>query len=212
MAYQGIADPNRGAILDLLAQRRSRYAFSSRPVEPEKLRRLFEAARWAPSSYNDQPWGFLVATRGEPERYVRLLGVLAKLNQQWAQYAPVLAIAVARQDFAHNGQSNRHALYDLGQAVANLTVQATALGLAVHQMGGFDIDQARHSFRLPDGHEPVAVMAIGYPGDPKVLPEALRQRETAPRRRRPLVEFVFSGTWGEPSPLVRDGTPERKNP
>ena len=140
-----------------------------------------------------------------------MLSVLVEANQQWAQQAPVLALAVARLNFAQDGRPNRHALYDLGQAVAHLTVQGTALGLVVHQMGGFNIEQARHSFHLPAGYEPVAVVAIGYPGDPEALPEVLRRREEAPRSRRPLQEFVFSGNWGKPSPLTLQGSPERRN-
>ncbi len=207
----GITTAARDSILDLLARRHSRYAFSPQPVEPEDLRKLFEAARWSPSSYNEQPWSFVVATRNEPESYRRMLSVLVEANQRWAQHAPVLALAVARQNFAQDGRPNRHAFYDLGQAVAHLTVQGTALGLVLHQMGGFNVEQARRSFDLPTGHEPVAVIAIGYPGDPNTLPEPLRRREAAPRTRRPLQEFVFKGNWGEPLPFASQSSPERKN-
>ncbi len=208
---QVIPGAARPSLLDLLACRRSPYAFSPQPVEPEELRQLFEAARWAPSSYNEQPWNFVVVTRNDPEGFKRMLSILVEANQQWAHNAPVLALAVARLNFAQDGRPNRHALYDLGQAVAHLTVQAAALGLAVHQMGGFDVEQARQSFHLPAGHEPVAVIAIGYPGDPTALPEALRRREMAPRSRRPLGEFVFNTTWGEPVSLAPPSAPGRKN-
>ncbi len=211
VGHQVIPGATRVSILDLLARRRSPYAFSPQPVEPEELRQLFEAARSAPSSYNQQPWSFVVVTQKEPEGFKRMLSVLVEANQQWAQRAPVLALAVARLNFANDGRPNRHALYDLGQAVAQLTVQATALGLAVHQMGGFNVEQARLSFRLPTGHEPVAVIAIGYSGDPKALPEALRRREMAPRARRPLGEFVFNTTWGEPLPFAHQALPARRN-
>lgn len=210
MGNQAIAGAAGDSILDLLARRRSPYAFSSYPVEPQDLRKLFEAARWSPSSYNEQPWSFVVVTRDEPEGHNRMLSILVEANQKWARHAPVLALAVARLNFAQNDRPNRHALYDLGQAIAHLTVQGTALGLAVHQMGGFDIEQARQRFLLPAGYEPVAVIAIGYPGDPEALPEALRRRETAPRIRRPLEGFVFNGIWGEPLPLARQGAPGRR--
>ncbi len=207
---EALANAAGDSLLDLLARRRSPYAFSSQPVEPEKLRQLFEAARWAPSSYNAQPWGFVVATRDDPEAFPRMLSVLVEANRQWAKHVPVLALAVARMNFAQDGRPNRHALYDLGQAVAQLTTQGTALGLGVHQMGGFNIEQARDFFHLPVGHEPVAVIAIGYPGDPIALPETLRRREAAPRARRPLREFVFKRTWGEPLPLAHASSPERR--
>ncbi len=182
----------------LLSARSSPRAFAARPVEPAKLRALFEAARWAPSSYNDQPWSFIVATRENTAGYLRLLSVLARPNAQWARQAPVLALAVGRLNLNHSGQPNRHAFYDVGQAVANLTVQATALGLAVHQMGGFDVEQAREQFGLPKGQEPVVVLALGYRGDA----EPLRAAERAPRTRKPLEEFVFTERWGKVAPLV----------
>ena len=162
---QELTGNKQGGILDLLAQRRSPYAYSPRPVEPEKLRRLFQAARWAPSSYNEQPWSFLVATRENPEEYHRLLGTLIEFNQQWAGQAPVLVLAVAKLALERDGRTNRHSYYDLGQAVADLTVQAMAEGLFVHQMGGFDAAKARQLFHIPEGYEPVTVMAIGCVGD-----------------------------------------------
>ncbi len=189
-------------IEELLARRLSPRAFSSQPVEKEKLNLLFEAARWAPSSYNEQPWRFLVAARDEKGQYDRILGTLMEGNRLWARHAPVLILAVAKKDFSHSGQPNRHALYDTGQAVANLTVQATALELDVHQMAGFDADKARRAFRIPEGYEAVTVMAVGYRGDPEDLPEPLRSREAAPRTRKPIEEIVFSGSWGKASPLV----------
>ena len=112
-------------------------------------------------------------------------------------------ISVARLDFKRNGKPNRHALHDTGQAAANLALQATALELAVHQMAGFDASKAREEFSIPEGFEPVAAIAVGYPGDPEDLPEDLRDKELAPRTRRPLEDFVFGGSWGETSPLAR---------
>ncbi len=186
-------------IHDLLRRRWSPRAFADRPVEPEKLRSLLEAARWAASSYNEQPWAYLVATRDTPEEFQRLLGVLVEGNIAWAKNAPVLMISVAQLNFAKNNQPNRHAFHDVGQASANLTTQAAALGLAVHQMAGFDAQKARQVFQIPEGWEPVAAMAIGYPGEPDSLPEKLRERETTPRTRKPVPQFAFTGRWGQPA-------------
>jgi nitroreductase len=181
----------RTDIHGLLAKRWSPRTFSSRPVEPEKLTQLFEAARWAPSCYNAQPWSFIVATREDAEGYNRLLSTLMEANRQWATQAPVLILAVAKLDFDHVARPNRHAFYDLGQAVADLTVQATALGLSIHQMGGFDPAAARELFAVPKGYEPVSVLALGYQEGPPIDPAA--------RTRKPLADFVFSGSWGRPA-------------
>lgn len=189
-------------ILDLLRRRWSPRAFADRLVEPEKLRGLLEAARWAPSSYNEQPWSFLVATKDDPENFQRLLSCLVEGNQAWAQFAPVLMISIARLNFAQNGQPNRHAFHDVGLAAENLVIQAMALDLMVHQMAGFYPDKAREVFRIPPGYEPVAAIAVGYPGEPDRLPEKLRQRELAPRTRKMLREFVFGGEWGRPAGVV----------
>jgi nitroreductase len=191
-----------GQILDLLAKRRSPLAFSPRRVDAEKLRTLFEAARWAPSSYNEQPWSFLLATQDEPAEYQCMLNCLVEGNRQWAKRAPVLMLAVAKLHFAANGGLNRHAFYDVGQAVAHLSVQATALDLYLHQMGGFDVEKAREVLSIPEGYQPVAMMALGYLGDRDSLPEPLRQRDQAPRTRKALEESVFTGRWGQASTLV----------
>jgi len=187
---------------ELIRERRSPRAFSGRPVEPSKLRGLLEAARWAASSFNQQPWHFIVAAQEHPEEFERLLDCLVPGNAQWARRAPVLMLSVAKLTFDANGKPNRHALHDVGQATANLALQATAVGLAVHQMAGFDAARAREVFAIPEGFEPVAAIAVGYPGDPEELPAALREKERAPRTRRPLGEFVFGGTWGQTSPVV----------
>ncbi len=184
----------RFGIHELLARRWSPRAFAARPVDPATLARLFEAARWAPSSYNAQPWAFLVATREDAEGYNRLLSTLVDANRQWAQRAPVLVLAVAKLEFNHIPQPNRHALYDLGQAVANLAVEATSRDLYIHQMGGFDARAARDLFAIPAGFEPVAVLALGYlEGAPAAQ---------AGRDRKALSDFVYSGSWGRPAPLA----------
>jgi nitroreductase len=192
----------RYPIHELLRERWSPRAFADRMVEPEKLRSLLEAARWAPSSFNEQPWSFIVATKEHAGEYERLLSCLVEGNVRWAQHAPVLMLSVARLAFERNQKPNRHAFHDVGLAVENLVIQATALGLAVHQMAGFHVDKARELFSIPDGHEPVAALVLGFPGDPAGLPEDLREREVAPRIRKPLESFVFSGQWGQSSPLV----------
>ena len=192
----------RYPIHELLRERWSPRAFADRMVEPEKLRSLLEAARWAPSSFNEQPWSFIVATKEHPGEYERLLSCLVEGNIRWAQHAPVLMLSVAKLAFERNQKPNRHAFHDVGLAVENMVIQATALGLAVHQMAGFHVDKARELFSIPDGHEPVAALVLGFPGDPAGLPEDLREREVAPRIRKPLESFVFSGQWGQSSPLV----------
>jgi nitroreductase len=183
-------------IHDLIRNRWSPRAFDSRPVEPEKLCSLFEAARWAPSSSNAQPWSFIVAAKEDPSNFAKILDCLVEQNQAWAKNAPVLALSVAAMNFEKNQQPNRHAFHDVGQAAANLALQATALGLEVHQMAGILPDKARDLFAIPDGYEAVAGIALGHPDDPASLPEPLRARELAPRTRKPLESFVFTGKWG----------------
>jgi nitroreductase len=190
------------AMHELLEKRWSPVAFSPRAVETEKLRSVLEAARWAPSSFNEQPWVFLVSTKDEREAYERLLGLLVEGNRVWAQFAPVLMLSVAKLNFALNGKPNRHALHDVGAAAAYLTMQATALGLYVHQMAGYDVERAQREFSIPPGYEPAAAIALGYLGDDAALPEKLRGRSPLKRNRKPLSEFVFTGRWGNASPLV----------
>jgi nitroreductase len=194
--------PADAPIHQLIRDRWSPRAFSDKPVAPDVLRSLFEAARWAPSSYNEQPWAYFVATKDDPENYNKLLGVLIEFNQGWAKQAPVLGLAVAGLNFAHNGQPNRNGEYDTGAASALLSVEATVRGLVVHQMAGFDADKARQVFSIPEKWVPIAGLAIGYPGDHTSLPQALQERELAPRTRKPLSEFVMSGSWGHTASFV----------
>lgn len=196
--------PADHAIHELLRNRWSARAFSTREVSRETLLSLLEAARWAPSSSNEQPWRFIVAVRGDGDAFERLLSTLVDANQVWAKNVPVLVLTIAERAFARNGKPNRHAFHDVGQAVAHLSVEATSLGLAVHQMGGFNVDKAREAFAIPETAEPVAVAAIGYPGDPSTLPtDELRNREVAPRVRRPLSQTVFDGRYGVPAAWVK---------
>jgi nitroreductase len=190
------------SIHEPLARRWSPRAFSDRMVEKEKILTLLEAARWAPSSFNEQPWSFIIATKGNPKEYERLLNCLMEGNIRWAKYAPLLMVSAARLYFERNGKPNRHAFHDVGLAVSNLVIQASHLGLHVHQMAGILVDKIRETYKIPETHEPVAGIAIGYYGDIDQLPQDLREREFAERTRKPLEQFVFSGSWDKPFYLV----------
>ena len=191
---------------DLIARRWSPYAFADRPVSKEDLLSLFEAVRWAPSSYNEQPWSYLVATKEDPEEFGRLLSCLVEGNQAWARAAPVLALGCTRLNFTRDGKPNAAAVHDLGLGSGNLVLEATARGLSVHQMIGILPDRVRQLYQVPEGVQPLTGLAIGYPGDPATLPEHLRQRDAARRPRKPLAGFVFGGTWGRPALVVAQGT------
>ena len=191
-------------IHDLLRQRWSPRSFSDKNVEPEKLRSVLEAARWAASSRNAQPWHFIVATKEDVKEYERLLSCLNERNQKWARNAPVLMLSVAQLRDESGGKENRFAFHDVGLAVENLIIQAQVFDLFVHQMGGFDCEKARDEFSIPENFEPVAAMSLGYLGEPDSLPQDIKERELAPRSRRSLKEFVFSGSWGQTSSLVDD--------
>ncbi len=192
--------PTELDIYPLISHRWSPRAISDRPVELKKLKLVLEAARWAPSSRNEQPWRFLVATRDEPEWLERLQGYLSRGNA-WAKAAPVLIASAYRTNFSHNERANVSALRDLGAAEENMFLQAFALGLVMHQMGGFDRDRLKRDL-IPEGFEPGTMTVIGYPGDLEQLPEDLAERERAPRQRRPLAELVFSRHWGEPASFL----------
>lgn len=186
---------NQYPIQELIKQRWSPLAFNTRPIEPEKIGSLLEAARWAASCFNDQPWFFIVATQDNTKEYEKLFSCLVEANQKWAKDAPLLMLSVARLSFQQNNKPNRHALHDVGLAMGNLTLQAQSLGLFLHQMGGFDADKARTLYNIPEDYEPVAAIAVGYPGNVNQLDADLQQRELSPRSRKPLTDFVFSGTW-----------------
>ncbi len=184
-------------IHDLLSRRWSPRAFAERPVEPEKLQCLLEAARWASSCFNEQPWAFIMASADQPAEHAKLLSCLGEGNQVWAKRAPLIMITLAKLNFDHNNKPNRHALHDVGLAVGNLVVQATAMDLVVHQMAGIFPDIIRIGYSVPSGYEPVTGLVIGYSGAPQTLPAEIRERELAPRSRKALQEFVFSETWGQ---------------
>src|SRR5664279_322463 len=181
----------------LIQNRWSPRAFSEKPISDQALRSLFEAARWAPSSSNEQPWAFIVATKDETEGYAKILSTLVEFNQSWAKYAPLIGIAVSEMEFARNQHPNRNAFYDTGAAMAYLTTEATARELFVHQMAGFDPQKAIEVLQIPKGWEPIAAFVIGFVGDDNSLPDGLRDRELAARSRKPLSDFVMSGQWGQ---------------
>ena len=183
-------------ILPAISERWSPRSFSEQIPTRETLMHLFEAARWAPSSMNGQPWFFIVGTANSPETYQAILSTLNPGNAEWAKSAPVLLISVMNA-LRTNGKRNRWAPYDLGQAVANLATQATAEGLFIHQMGGFNREKAAELFHFPQGYEAMTAIAIGYLGDPEVLVEDLYEREIGPRSRKDFKEFVFGGDWGK---------------
>jgi len=179
----------------LISKRRSPRAFRNEEIKPEQLEALFEAARWAPSAMNEQPWRFIYATQEQQQDFDSLLSCLVEANQVWAKHAPMLLLTVAKTSYSASGQANTHAWHDTALATANLVLQATAMGLHVHQMGGFSAAKAREVLQIPQGYEPVTMVAIGYLGDPDTLPEHLRARELAPRTRKAREEFVFQGKW-----------------
>jgi nitroreductase len=188
---------------ELIPEIRDRWsprAFSEQPVPDQAIRTILEAARWAASSMNEQPWRFIVARKEDADNYAQTLSVLVEFNQLWAKSAPVLLIAVAKNEYSSSGSPNRHAFHDLGMSLANLAIEATAQGLHVHFMGGFDHQKAKDVLGIPDGFEAVTAAAIGYLGNPETLSEKLRERELAPRARKLLSEIAFSaGNWGLPA-------------
>ena len=187
-------------VLPVVLERWSPRSFESREVDPAHLMRVFEAARWAPSSFNEQPWRFLVAKR-ESETFDKIVATMTTGNQAWAPKAPVLILGITKKDFAQSGNPNRFAMHDLGAAMVLITLEARALGLATHQMGGFDEQAARSALGIPEEFAIGSIMAVGYQGEPSALPnENLIAREIAPRTRKPLSELVFSA-WGEPAKL-----------
>ncbi len=185
-------------IQDFVAKRWSPYGFAVRDVSEADLRSLFEAARGAASSFNEQPWNYIVATRAQETEFARLLSCLVEANQSWAKAAPVLALGVATLHFKRNNKPNRVAIHDLGLATGNLVAEATARGLWVHQMAGILRERAREIYAIPAGSEAVTAIAIGYAGDPEAFPEEIRERDLAPRERKPQRDFVFGASWGDP--------------
>ncbi len=195
-----ISSPHAAAAVrlhPLLSERWSPRAFDPTPLPADTLTALLEAARWAPSSANEQPWRFVVVSREDDSREA-LIAALSPNNRRWAERAPTLLLAAARAMSARTGRPNRHAWHDTGLATAQLIAQATALGISAHVMGGFDPEAARAAVDLPEGFDPVSVIAIGRRASAETLPEDLREREGAPRVRLPLGEIAFRARFGRP--------------
>ena len=191
--------PADRAIHPLLADRWSPYAFTNESVAASDLLALFEAARWAASSYNEQPWRFIAARREERDAFEKVLSCLVPFNQSWAGHAPVLALGLVRTRRPGDGSPNGAAEHDLGLAAASLTVEATHRRLSVHQMSGIVADRVRDVYALPDDVLPLTALAIGYAAPLEDTPENLRGRQARPRERQPLPAFVFGERWGEPA-------------
>lgn len=191
-------------IHEFIRKRWSPYGFSNKPVPAEEIQALLEAARWAASSYNEQPWRFVIATRDDEAAFQEALGCLVEANQAWARHVPVLMISFVKTTFTLNGKPNRVAEHDLGLAAATLTFEATRRGLYVHQMAGIDQEKAEKEYGAPDDFKAVTAIAIGYKvDDTSQLPENARKSDEAPRERRPLPETVFGTSWGEPADVVK---------
>lgn len=184
-------------ILPAISERWSPRSFSPQVPDKAVLMRLFEAARWAPSAMNAQPWYFIIGSADTPDTHQKIFSTLRENNQRWAQHAPVLVLAVMNA-LRENGQPHRWAAYDLGQSVANLSIQATAEGLSVHQMGGFDREKAAELFHLPEGYEAMTAIAIGYAGSADALSGETYEQEVSPRTRKGFSEFIFGAEWGKP--------------
>jgi nitroreductase len=181
----------------LLLRRWSPRAFSDRPVDTEHLKTIFSAGQWAASSFNEQPWRFILGRKGD-DVWTRIFDALSEPNQTWTKTAPILYASFAKVTFSHNGAPNRVAQHDVGAASAQIALQAAALGLHAHGMAGFDPEKLRASFSVPADFEPVACWAIGYRADPEVLSEKHKQMEIAPRQRKPLSALVFTN-WDTPA-------------
>ena len=190
--------PNKYPINDLVKKRWSPRAFSEKQIEEEKLASLFEAARWAPSAFNEQPWRFIIGQKGS-ETYDKILQSLVEWNQQWAGKSPVLVLNIASKNFSHNSKTNATAQYDLGQAVAFMIIEAVNQGLVSHEMSGFDAEEAARLLQIPEDFQAVSVTAFGYYGDASLLPEDMLQSEMEDRKRKNLNEIVFTGRFGEAS-------------
>ncbi len=191
---------------NLISSRWSPYGFSDQRLSAEQIRSLFEAARWAPSCYNEQPWFYIIATKDDSEEYNKLLSCLTEGNREWARNAPLLVLGVISTKFSRNGEPNRHAQHDLGLASANLTMQAVSMGLAVHQMAGIIPQRAKELYNIPKDYEVMTGLAIGYPDSNADIDEVFRKRDEKRRPRKKLSEFLFESGWGRPAETI---DPER---
>lgn len=188
-------------LLEEIKNRWSPRAFDpDKPVPDDTLRILLEAARWAPSSYNEQPWRYFVGQKGD-ETWDKIFDCLVSFNQQWCKFAPVLIMTIAKDKFSRDGSDNRHSFHDVGQASAFMALQATREGVYLHQMAGFSPQKAETCFNIPGDYTPCSCIAVGYLGDSSQLPEDLQQGEEGERSRSQFSELVFQNKWGEPREL-----------
>jgi len=183
----------------IIKQRWSPQAFSDKTISEKNLQSLFEAARWAPSCFNEQPWLFIYARKEDRSKFNKILNCLSEKNQLWAKTAPLLMVTIAKTEFDHNGKPNRHAWHDVGQAISYLTFQAISMGIYCHQMAGFSRSHIIDSLEIPDGFEPVSAVAVGYLGDSDDLTEDQQIRERVPRFRKKQTKFVFKGKFPQKS-------------
>lgn len=203
MIAEKFVNPVEEKVIQSVAKRFSPRAYSSKSVEKEKLLTVLEAARWSASSYNEQPWRFMVATKENPEAFQKMLSVANEWNQKWARLAPVLVLTIAKKTFSHTGKVSKHAWHDVGQAVATLALEAAQHDLYIHQMGGIDADKARELFHVPDDFDVVSMFTLGYLGDINDLPEEFHRSERRKRERKPLSELVFENEFGQTVSLVK---------
>ena len=189
----------RVPIHELLARRWSPRAYDvNRTVSREQLAALLEAARWAPSCNGDEPWRYLIfERRRDPEGWQKAFDCLSDSNKKWVRNVPVLLLSCAGSTFEHSGKPNRYGQHDTGAASVCLALQGAAMGLAVHQMGGYDAQKARAAFQIPDAYTPMAMIAVGYQASPDVLDEETKAKELRPRSRKPLETHFFEGGWGK---------------
>lgn len=183
---------------DLIRRRWSPRAFSSQSVPSDVLWSLLEAARWAPSCYGEEPWRYIVATKENPEEFQKMLSGLVENNQTWSKGAPVLMIGITKKTYTRTGKPNEHCRHDLGQASAQLTLEAVSRGLFVHQMGGILPEKIRETYAVPEDFDILTAVAIGYPGDAEALPPGLQKAEKGSRARRDPKDLFFKKHWGEP--------------
>lgn len=186
-------------VLEVIKKRWSPVSFSEKPVEEEKLREMFEAASCAPSSMNEQPWIFIIATKNDPDKFGDFSAFLEESNRVWARGAWALIVTLARTRHVYRDRPNKYAFHDTGMAVANMLAQATSLDIYAHQMGGFFPEKVKDYFSLPEGIEPVTVIAVGYPGDGSGLSDDLKKRNNTRKPRKIISEFAFRNSFGNPA-------------
>ncbi len=182
---------------ELIAKRWSPRAFADKKIEPEKIKLLFQAASWAASAFNEQPWRYIIGNKSDPEQYDKVLKCLGEWNQGWAKSAPLIILVVVSTKWARNGKPNETCDYDCGQASASMAIQATYMGLHVHQMTGIP-EKVTETFGVPEDFKPLTAIAVGYLGSLDSLSEDLQNREKAPRTRKEPTELVFASKWGTP--------------